>query len=233
MMHILFLLLGFFAPSQAADPTQPHLAQAWSAYSQGDGEPGAIGQDSYIYTDDPAYKKGGVRGHWFKYDDCQKLELNQWKPKLIEKAFYFSCDSINCCYKPDTIVKKWDFHSFFANVSFAGYVNTTELHELPVVGAERWVETDKIPFGKASYEYFITRQGEDIITHRINYGGSGVNPGSILYGNFSVQHDVTEFAKTFAEPTMDCSLQCPDELVAKWESSYFSRNSRKSSFALV
>jgi len=74
------------ATAPAQDPTQPHLAQAWTADSTGDGLPGAIGQESYLYTDDPAYSRsGGVRGHWFKYgDSCQKLELNQCSPALSQ-----------------------------------------------------------------------------------------------------------------------------------------------------
>eukprot|EP00931_Biecheleriopsis_adriatica_P012480 TRINITY_DN113633_c0_g1_i1.p1 TRINITY_DN113633_c0_g1~~TRINITY_DN113633_c0_g1_i1.p1 ORF type:complete len:269 (+),score=42.14 TRINITY_DN113633_c0_g1_i1:97-807(+) len=209
-----------------AVPAVPHLAQAWTAMSTGDGLPGVVGEESYIYTEDPGYSHhGGVRGHWFKYgDDCQKLELNQWKPSLIQTAFYLKCDAVDCCYKPDAIVKPWTLHkNIFAKVTFAGFENTTELDNKTILNAEHWVNTELIPGASVQYDYFLTRDGDDIITHRIEYGATKIPSGVILYGNFTVQHNLDEFSKTFAVPSEDCSFQCPDEKIREWEAKYFRR----------
>lgn len=210
--------------ASAADPPRPHLAKAWTALSMGDGLPGATGQESYLYIDDPEYSHvGGIRAHLYDYGPgCRKLTLNQWKPKLIERSFYSKCESINCCYKDNDIMKKWDLHdSHFlqpVKVTYMGLVNTTELGGATVL-AERWHEEDTVAFGAAhvTYDYFITRDGDDVITHRIDFGASGVDPGSILYSDFKVQHNLTQFAKTFEIPA-ECeqAIRCPDDHMAEW-----------------
>merc|ERR1719262_2007795 len=88
-------------------------------------------------------------------------------------------------------------------VKFKGYNDTTELNDNPVKQAEHWQEVDKLPFTHGlgvSYDHFITRSGSDIISHRIDYTAPSVAPGSILYGNFTVIHNVTAFRDTFKIP---------------------------------
>lgn len=219
-VSLCFLLIGL----AAADPARPHLAKAWTAASTGDGLPGATGQESYLYIDDPEYSQsGGLRAHLYDYGtQCRKLTVNQFKPTLIERSFYLNCKGINCCYKDNDIMKKWDFHDSHllqpVKVSYKGMTNTTELGGAPVL-AEHWHEEDNVAFGaaKVTYDYFITRKGEDVITHRIDFGASGVDPGSILYANFTVQHNLTQFASTFDIPA-ECqqTIQCPDAHDAEW-----------------
>ena len=52
-----------------------------------------------------------------------------------------------------------------------------------------------------------------MITHRIDYGASKIEPGSILYADFTVQHNLTEFSKVFQVPD-ECqnAMRCPDTL---------------------
>merc|ERR1712070_885313 len=149
------------------------------------------------------------------------------KPTLIEKSFYMKCKEINCCYADNDILKKWDLHkSHFlqpVKVSYMGKVNTTELDEVPVL-AERWHEEDTLPLGgeKVTYDYYVTRDGEDVITHRIDFGAQGLQHGTILYGNFTVQHNLTEFQKAFQIPT-ECqqTIRCPDEVFEEWRAQRF------------
>ena len=102
-----------------------------------------------------------------------------------------------------------------------GVVNTTALDEQGnnvTVSAERWHEQDTLPFGvaHATYDYYISREGDDIITHRIEYGADGINPGIIVYGGFQVQHNLTAFKESFQIPAQcEQAMQCPDQLLAK------------------
>merc|ERR1712014_52387 len=86
------------------------------------------------------------------------------------------------------------------------------------------------------YDHYITRKptanDEDIISHRIEYSaGAAAPPGVILYGNFTVVHNVTGFRETFKIPDM-CSpqgnppgrghaLACDGEQMQSWEQRYF------------
>lgn len=224
----LFLAILSAAAACSANPDQPHLAKAWTVLSSGDGYPGATGQESYIYTDDPAYsKEGGLRAHLYDYGSyCKKLTYNQFKPTLIEKSFYIKCKAVDCCYKDDDIMKKWDLHKSHllqpVTINYMGVVNTTALDSQGnnvTITAERWHEKDTLPLGvvHATYDFYITRQGDDVLTHRIEYGADGVNPGIIVYGDFQVQHNLTAFQEVFAIPD-ECkeAMQCPDEFFADW-----------------
>merc|ERR1712167_173895 len=100
-------------------------------------------------------------------------------------------------------------------------------------GADVYSELDHIPFTKigVNYTFYITEQktsnGTDVITHRIDYGassGAGVTPGSILYGNFQVQHDLDAFRKTFTPPAACLKnnvLTCQSHKVKDWNKKFF------------
>ena len=71
--------------------------------------------------------------------------------------------------------------------------------------------------------------GTDVITHRIDYSAPGdtkVKAGSILYGDFKVQHDLDTFRDVFKSPDV-ChkpnTLKCTQENIEEWERKYFSR----------
>jgi hypothetical protein len=233
-----------------ADPEQPHLAQAWTALSTGDGLPGETGIEHYIYTRDNKANTG-MNGHVWDYgEECKKIEVDvgfgasSLGPDFISGQFYLKCDAVDCCYDgeassgpgapPD--VKDWDIHTpgiaHTVHVEFKGYNDTTELNDNPVKQAEHWQEVDKLPFTHGlgvSYDHFITRTGSDIISHRIDYTAPSTPPGSILYGNFTVAHNLTAHQNLFKIPKQ-CQgrvMQCNPGKVAKWEQKYF-----KHSFAL-
>ena len=80
-----------------------------------------------------------------------------------------------------------------------------------------------------NYTYYITRNGTDVITHKIHYAAPSVAPGDILYGNFTVQHDIAAFKKKFVLPAQ-CypqgsgkghALSCDGEKVKEWERQHF------------
>jgi len=231
----------------SADPTQPHLAQAWTALSTGDGLPGQTGLEYYIYTRD-ARTNTGMNGHIWDYGaSCKKLEVDVgfnpqksgFSKDFYSGLFYLNCDALDCCYggdappgqRPD--VKKWDINTgIFSHVEFKGYNDTTELNNNPVKQAEHWRETDKLPFSKGQavvYDHFVTRSSPDIVSHRIDYSAPGAAPGSILYGNFTVIHNLTALQDLFKIPPQ-CKkniMQCDPGRVAKWEQDHF-----KHSFAM-
>ena len=64
---------------------------------------------------------------------------------------------------------------------------------------------------------YVTQNGTDVISHRIDYTAPGAD-GSILYGDFQVQHDLESFRKTFTVPD-ECkkpnTLRCGSEMVAR------------------
>merc|ERR1712187_1028060 len=129
-------------------------------------------------------------------------------------------------------MKKWDIApgGLIATVSFVGYENTTELNDNPVAGAEHWLEHNNFHVkGLAvDYDYFVHRtDAGDIISHRIQYNVSGdddVPAGSILYGDFQVQHDLDSFKDVFTPPA-ECLktnvLKCPSQQVQSWEKNHF------------
>merc|ERR1719387_2849271 len=85
----------------SADPEQPHLAQAWQALSQGDGLPGEVGLESYLYLEKD---EGDFQGHVWDYgESCKKYELDSHFSKSAGRAFlsgtwYYNCQNIKCCF---------------------------------------------------------------------------------------------------------------------------------------
>jgi len=233
------------ATSSSAAPERPHLAQAWTALSKGDGLPNQVGLEHYIYEEKG--DKYALQGHIFDYGaSCKKIELNTPTGYIGKETnfawgtYYINCDSVDCCYgghtstyptRPD--VKKWDINSPgpITSVEFKGIEDTTELNDNPVKSAEHWRETDKLPFTRGlnvTYHHYITRNSADIISHRIDFTAPSAQ-GSILYGNFTVQHNVTAFRDTFKIPDM-CypqgsgrghALSCGTAKVEEWEKKYF------------
>ena len=174
-------LLAGVAFAEGADPERPHLAQAWTAMSMGDGLPGAVGLEHYIY--EPEDKSAGrdmeaLQAHIWDYgSSCKKIELNTpngAQPRTSDYrwgTYYINCDSVDCCYsgkgssrtRPD--VKQWDINTpgvgGIIKVKFEGYnASITELNHNPVKNAEHWHETDKVPFPQmppVEYHHYITR----------------------------------------------------------------------------
>lgn len=225
--------LACCAIALADDPVQPHLAQAWTALSKGDGLPGQIGQESYVWAEKNADRPHTIKGHWYKYDDCQKLSLHD--PNQLhglhgdERNFYLKCDAVDCCYS-DFKMKQWDIGSGpITTTTFAGYEDTTELNDNPISQAEHWHEEDKLPMTayKIIYEHFITRNESDIISHRINIDSPDglFPPQEILYANFEVQHDVDAFIQREFQLPKQCQrnnlLNCDSVQMKKWEAKYF------------
>jgi len=237
-------------------PERPHLAQAWTALSKGDGLPGQTGLEHYIYEDKG--DEGALQGHIFDYGtSCKKIELNTPtgfigdKTNYLWGTFYINCDSVDCCYggkrtgrypqRPD--VKKWDINNpnpiTGVKVEFKNFTDTTELNNNPVKNAEHWHERDRLPLTKAdsvNYHHYITRNNADIISHRIDFDAPGAQ-GSIVYGNFTVIHNLTAHRELFKIPDM-CypqgfgragghALSCDGAKVEEWERKYF-----KHSYAL-
>merc|ERR1712048_873604 len=224
-----------FAEAVGLAPTQPHLAQAWTALSMGDGSGNQTGQESYYWSED-----GKFKAHKYEYDGCTKLSLHDPSSPYLkhrqggELNYYLGCFAVNCCYG-DFQMKQWDVATpgMLTKVNFVGLEDTTELNDNPVHQAEHWHQNTTI-FLKtsAAYEYFITRNendaGEDIISHRIDFGAEGPNGpitgGSILYSNFQVQHDVDSFKQVFAVPEV-CQranlLKCNGKQVESWEQANF------------
>lgn len=240
----------------AVQPERPHLAQAWTALSKGDGLPNTVGLEHYIYEDKGP--EGALQGHIFDYGaSCKKIELNTPSGFIGDKTnylwgtFYINCDAVDCCYggrktgrypqRPD--VKQWDIHNpnpiTGVKVEFKGFTdNITELNDHPVKGAEHWHEQDKLHFKgmTVNYHHYITRNNADILSHRIDFDAPGAQ-GSIVYGNFTVIHNLTAHRELFKIPDM-CypqgsgragghALNCNGAKVEEWERKYF-----KHSYAL-
>jgi len=227
----------------AADPEQPHLAQAWQAMSSGDGLDGQIGKESYLYLEK---NDGDFQGHVWDYgESCKKYELNSHFSKEAGREFlsgtwYVHCDSLDCCfdgegsYPPADIpdIKKWDISSqrrlSGVKVQFDGFKDTTELYDKVISGAEQWSEKHLLM--SVNYSYHLHREDNgDIISHRIDYEAPGTSPGSILYGNFTVQHDVDSFKKAHFTLPAACQssqvLSCGPGKVEQIERKYFKHSS--------
>jgi len=221
-----------------ADPEQPHLAQAWTALSSGDGVQGATGIEHYIYSRDE-HANTGMNGHIWDYGaSCKKIEVDvgfhsTYGPDFYSGTFYLNCDAVACCYGGDQPgqppdVKQWDISKpgLLTKVQFKGYNDTTELNNNPVKHAEHWNEVHKLPFTKGVgvvYDHFITRSASDIISHRIDYSAPGASPGSILYGNFTIVKNLTALEQLFKVPPQ-CKkniMACNPGQVAKWEQKHF------------
>ena len=128
-------------------------------------------------------------------------------------------------------MKKWDIgqagKALGDTVKYLGSVSTTELGGKAVT-ADAWNEIFHIPFAKnvhVNYTYYVTTSGNDTITHRIDYGapGSGAQAGSILYGDFQVQHDLDTFRQVFQAPP-EClkpnTLKCSSAKTKEGEEKY-------------
>ena len=77
-MKAVFLACALYVASvmaipSPAGPTQPSLAQAWTATGEGDGLPGKVGHESYLYEE--CKSKGG------ESDDCKQVHANgkRWR----------------------------------------------------------------------------------------------------------------------------------------------------------
>lgn len=217
--------LSFVVPAVvvAADPERPHLAQAWTARSSGDGLPDTVGQESYLNMQEKW-------GHIFDYgaDGAKLVRCGKDFTGTPEcTAYYLKLYGPNCCYCNGATFKEWDIHHKPATgikSFFKGFNDTTELDDKPVVGAEQWHEDDSL-FGKlklASYDYFLHRENNsDVISHRIDYVTDAIR-GTILYGDFQVQHDPEAFSSAFELPSqcvgniLDCRCDDTDEVHQKY-----------------
>merc|ERR1712072_866700 len=89
------------------------------------------------------------------------------------------------------------------NITYLGKRETTELNGTKVT-ADAWSELFDIPFTKhklqANYTYYVTKNGTDTITPRIDYAVAGQTSGEILFGDFKPQHDLDTFRKAFEAP---------------------------------
>jgi len=194
--------------------TPPHLSQAWIAQSKGDGLPGQIGKESYLYEDCPHGKTSAdcLHAHIFDYGaaTCIKYEIDGGFDFAGTGSYYVACDGVDCCKdesteaKPDP--KQWDISptSWWKSTTtkYLGKHDTTGLNNETVTGADVWSQLTAIPLTKigVNYTYYITEQGNDTISHRIDFNVPGQTQGSILYGDFQPQHDIAAFRKTFMPP---------------------------------
>jgi hypothetical protein len=234
-------LTGFVmvAAAAAADPQQPHLAQAWQALSSGDGLPGQVGLESYLFLEE---NEGDFQGHVWDYgESCKKFEINSHYKSPEHSDFqsgtwYYKCNVVDCCfhgksgeYKPGPIdipdVKQWDISTAGR---FDGFKDTTELYDNVIPGAEQWSEKHHLM--NVNYSYHLHREDNgDVISHRIDYQAVGATPGSILYGNFTVQHDIDAFKTAFFTLPASCQAGtvrgCGDEQVDQIERKYFKHSS--------
>jgi hypothetical protein len=204
-------------------PERPHLAQAWTARSVGDGEPDTVGQESYLNMQEKW-------GHIYDYGtDGGKIVRcgKDFTGTPDCTAYYLKLYGPNCCYCKGATFKEWDIHHKPVDgitSYWKGYNDTTELDDKPVAGAEQWHEDDTL-FKKlklASYDYFIHRENNsDVISHRIDFVAAAVQ-GSILYGDFQVQHDPEAFSSAWDLPPqcvgniLDCHCDDTDEVHQKY-----------------
>lgn len=230
-----FIVLPALAASASAT-VHPHLSQAWQAMSTGDGEQGATGLESYLFENCNPPTASCINGHVFNYgaDTCIKYEVNMGFKSAYTGVYYVNCDAVNCCVGNDeSDPKMWDIGQGERvrgdKIVYLGKRDTTELNGNPVKGADAWLEEIPLPFTKlvVNYTYYITTDGNDVITHRIDYGaGSSASTGSILYGDFKVQRNLTTFRDVFKAPA-EClkpnTLTCPSDKVEEWERKYFNR----------
>lgn len=209
--------------------------------STGDGLQGETGQESYIFEDCKEQSDTCMNGHVWNYgaDTCIKYEVNRGFKSRFSGTYYVSCDSVDCCTEgKDEIpnVKKWDIGQAGAllkdKITYLGKEDTTGLNNTPVKGADTWFEEFDVPFTKlkANYTYYVTVSGKDVTTHRIEFGVTGQTAGTILYGDFKVQHNLTQFRSVF-EPPAAClkpnTLTCADAQMKKWDQKYFSKGAAR------
>jgi len=190
--------------------------------------------------------EGDFQAHVWDYGEtCKKFELNSHFAKdagtqFLSGTFYYKCDGLDCCfdgagsYPPTEIpdVKKWDLPTkgrfSGVKVQFDGFKDVTELYDNVIPGAEQWSEKHKLM--NVNYSYHLHREDNgDVISHRIDYEAPSVPPGSILYGNFTVQHDIDAFKKAFFALPSACQsgqlFSCGDDKVEQIERKYFKHSS--------
>ena len=249
MVFIVSAVAAALLGAPITDPPQPHLAQAWTARSTGDGEPGQVGLESYIYDDCKPPSENCMHAHMFNYgaDTCIKIEVDGGS-HYPSGTYYQKCDAVDCCFSGKTgarparpSVKKWDIAKpgLLTSVTYQGQKDTTEL-DGKAVNAEAWNQLTRIPLpgGKGfgvNYTYYITRNNTDIITHRIDFDvpGTKVKAGSILYGDFTVPKDLDAFRKTFMPPDVCIKARpCGDAEEEAWNNKYFKNNVLDASAAL-
>ena len=233
------IIIALFAVACTANaqPPHPHLAQAWVAQSTGDGLPNMIGQESYLYEGCEKPSDTCMNGHVWNYGakTCIKYEVDRGFDSAYSGTYYVSCDAVDCCTSAERVpadIKKWDLGQggriLDDKITYLGKKDTTELNNKPVKGADAWFENFNLPFThgiKVNYTYFITGAGEDVITHRIDFAAPGQGgTGSILYGDFQIQKNLTEFRKVFEAPAACLKpnvMTCPSEKVKEWNRKYF------------
>lgn len=162
-----------------------------------------------------------------------------FRPVIVAGTYLLACDGADCCYeggRPGDPAgpKKFDiFHSsghwnpIHPKVAYLGKGGTTELNGVAVPNADVWNELDHLPFTNGTavnYTYFITLSDDrtDTISHRIDMVAPG-HDGSILYGDFQVQHDIDAFREAIKQyaPAICLHpnvLQCPPSKSRKWNS---------------
>jgi hypothetical protein len=236
MLSFLVALACLSAVASAQNDKHPHLASAWVAESTGDGEPGQTGKESYLYEDCPKGVTSDtcVQAHIWDYPQqpCTKYQVNRGFKSRFSGTFYVQCDATECCTDGQGIpdLKKWDIGQVKGpwkdDITYLGKKETTALNNETVL-ADNWHEEFPLPFTKlkVKYDYFITTNGSDVITHRINFdSGTNGSIGAILYGDFQVQHDIPTFRGAF-EPPADCLkanvMTCPSAKVEEWNRKYF------------
>ena len=179
-----------------------------------------------------------MNGHVFNYgaNTCIKYEVDRGFDSKFSGTYYVKCDAVDCCKSSGGIpdVKKWDIGEggkmLHDKIQYLGKQDTTGLNNEPVKDADVWFEEFNLPFAKgvkANYTYFVTKNGTDVITHRIEYGVTQQTAGVILYGDFQVQHNITNFRSVF-EPPAECLkpnvLTCGETETKKWDEQYFAKN---------
>lgn len=218
----------------ATQDEQPQLSQAWQANSVGDGLPNQVGLESYIYEDcNKRYNETCMRAHVFDYGaSCTKYEVDMGSHSKYTGTYYVNCDGPKCCKdasqaRPDP--KQWLIGQ--STKSEITYFGTNDIEDLDgaVAGAETWNEVYKMPLIgiQVNYTYYITRSGDDIISHRIDFSElSSAQNGQILYGNFVAKHadELDAFRDVFKAPE-EClqpnTLTCMDSDTEEWDRKFF------------
>merc|ERR1712072_813156 len=132
----------------------------------------------------------------------------------------------------DPDIKKWDIGQSARSV--ITHLGANDIKDLDgPVTTDTWNEVFKLPFTPISinYTYYVTMNGTDTITHRIDYsepGDTHAQNGQILFGNFTVKHDneIEAFRQVFHAPPACLkpnTLTCASSKVAQWERKYFGR----------
>merc|ERR1712224_166106 len=218
MVRVLCPLVGVVAASQDA-PTRPHLAQAWSAMSVGDGMQGVTGQEHYLFVTEVNKESHHL---WDYGATGQKLWTCPIGSSAICTVYYLKLNGPNCCKcENQQAPKQWDLNQkdgLFTKTKFVAYEDTTELNDNPVAGAEHWAQSSILPkVFSVDYDFFLHREENgDVISHRIDFNTSVEQSGSILYGNFQVAHDIDAHRQHFAVPDT-CKgniLDCCDDMNA-------------------